>query len=292
MTDREQLERARWFVYANGRLVDRRRFGALFDGLDADGVLAAVLAHRNADGGFAHGLEPDTRTPHSQTLDSWIALETLDSVGVRPLDIATTTCDWLGSVASPDGGLPTLLPTIVGYPRAAHWQETDEYEASLLPTADVTAVLHRWGVEHPFVDQATEWCFAHLEEQAPAGAHEIRSALTFLAEVPDQERAAPLVDGLDAALPASSYYQADPDDPEYGVAPWSFAPTPDSRWRSLFDDDLFEAHLDRLERDQQADGGWTVAWEPAEGVSGTDARGLVTLEALRVLSAYGRLQRD
>src|SRR5688572_22893262 len=104
------LDRARGFVYANGRLLDRRRFGAMFEGHGQDGVIAAVLAHRNPDGGFAHGLEPDTRTPHSQPIDTWIGLELLESAGMPPDDdVVTSACDWLASVASPDGGLPTLL---------------------------------------------------------------------------------------------------------------------------------------------------------------------------------------
>ena len=279
------FRRARDFVYANARLLDRRRFGARFEAADPAGVVSAVLAHRNADGGFAHGLEPDTRTPHSQPLDTWIGLELLQESGMAPDDaVVTSACDWLASVA-PDGGLPTLLPTIVGYPRASHWQEADEYEPSLLPTADLTAVLLRWGVAHPWVERASEWCHAHLAKETPSGAHEIRSGLTFLAESPDDL----VADRLAAALPTAQWYRGDADDPEYGVTPLSIAPTPDSRWRSLFDDALIEAHLDRLERDQQPDGGWEVTWQPAEGASMTDCRGAVTVEALQVLQTHGRL---
>ena len=75
--DADAFARARDYVYSQGRLLDRRRFGARFEGQDPTGVERAVLAHRNPDGGFAHGLEPDTRTPNSQPLDTWIALELL-----------------------------------------------------------------------------------------------------------------------------------------------------------------------------------------------------------------------
>jgi hypothetical protein len=285
----DALARARDFVYANGRVLDRRLFGARFDGEDPAGVVAALLAHRNPDGGFAHGLEPDTRTPHSQPLDTWIALELLRSLGGPADEVVRAACDWLASVASPDGGVPTLLPTIVGYPRASHWAENDEYPPSLLPTADVTAVLLGWGVDHPWIERATDWCFAHLEQETPTGAHEIRSGLTLLAEAPERPASSALADRLVAALSTADWYRADPDDPAYGVTPWSIAPTPDNRWRSLFDDALFEAHLDRLERDQEPDGGWAVSWQPAEGASLLDCRSATTLEALTVLQAHGRL---
>ena len=284
----DAFARAREYLYANGRLLDRRRFEVHFEGQDPAGAVAAVLAHRNRDGGFAHGLEPDTRTPHSQPLDTWIALELLADLGVPPGEVASSACEWLASIA-PDGGVPTLLPTIVGYPRASHWAENDEYAPSLLPTADVAAVLRRWGVEHLFVDGATEWCLAHLDSETPTGAHEIRSGLTLLAEVPEDARTSSLVERLVAALPSADWYRSDPESPEYGVTPLEIAPTPGSRWRSLFDGGIVEAHLDRLERDQRPDGGWTVTWQPAEGASMLDCRSAVTIEALITLEANGRL---
>jgi hypothetical protein len=73
------------------------------------------------------------------------------------------------------------------------------------------------------------------------------------------------------------------------VTPLHFAPTPDSPWRTLFADEEITGHLDRLERDQQPDGGWPITWEPP-GAAGTwEWRGIVTLQALQVLRAYERL---
>ena len=46
----------------------------------------------------------------------------------------------------------------------------------------------------------------------------------------------------------------------------------------------------RLERDQQTDGGWPVTWEPPSEASRLEWRGIVTLGALRTLTAYGRLR--
>jgi hypothetical protein len=52
-----------------------------------------------------------------------------------------------------------------------------------------------------------------------------------------------------------------------------------------FDEDA----LDRLERDQQDDGGWQITWEPPGVVATLEWRGIETLRALRVLRAYGRI---
>ena len=88
--------------------------------------------------------------------------------------------------------------------------------------------------------------------------------------------------------PTLKWFRADPDDPEYGVTPLHYAPTPDSPWRPLFDDNTIDGHLDRMLRDQEADGGWGITWEPP-GLAPTLAwRGIETLRALRTLTAYGR----
>ena len=98
----------------------------------------------------------------------------------------------------------------------------------------------------------------------------------FLEHVPDRQRAEALAGPAAAQLPEAEWYLADADAEGYGLTPLAFAPTPDSRWRQLFDDAQIEAHLDRLERDQQTDGGWPVTWEPPSEASRLEWRGIVT----------------
>ena len=57
----------------------------------------------------------------------------------------------------------------------------------------------------------------------------------------------------------------------------------------MFTDDQIEADLDRLEAGQREDGGWTVEylqWSPAQAL---EWRGIVTVLALGVLRANGRV---
>jgi hypothetical protein len=66
------------------------------------------------------------------------------------------------------------------------------------------------------------------------------------------------------------------------VPPTKFPP----EW---FDDELYDAHLDRLESQQEEDGGWPVAWQPPGPGSLAAWRAILTIEALRTLKANGRL---
>jgi hypothetical protein len=149
------------------------------------------------------------------------------------------------------------------------------------------------GAEHPWLDRATSWCWTRLESRFDSGfdedAHALAEVLVFLAAVPDPARAARVGGHVGDWLAGLQWFRADPADPAYGVTPLHLAPSPGSPWRSLFDDQVIEGHLDRLVRDQQPDGGWSITWEPPGVASTMEWRGIETLRALRTLRAYGRI---
>ena len=258
-------------------------------------MVDAVRAYRNPDGGFGHGLEPDKRCPASLPIDVECAFEILLAAGrgspARRRPGLRGACDWLGSVAAPDGAVPLAFPVIERYPRAEHWSDWT-YAPGLNPTAGLAGRLHRMGVTHPWLDRATDWCWARLE----AGFDEDAHALAEVAGVPRPCARPGPGRGRRRATSATGWpgrrgYRADPADPAYGVTPLHLAPSPDSPWRRLFDDAAIEGHLDRLARDQQADGGWAITWEPPGSASTLEWRGIETLRALRTLAAYGRIRR-
>ena len=277
----------RSFIQREGRLLEQRLAAAVFDGGPPAGVIDALRGYQNPDGGFGHGLEPDKRCPDSQGIDVEVALQAMAAAGIVDHDMVGRACDFLAGIASPDGAVSLATPAIEAYPRAAHWSDWT-YAPGLNPTAGLTGLLHRLGIEHPWLTQATEWCWAALADGVVGDAHVVSEVFVFLAHVPDQDRADALAPALLEALVKADHYRADPLDPAYGVRPLHIAPTPLSRWRSLFADDLIEAHLDRVERDQQPDGGWAIAWEPPSAASTLEYRAMETLRSLRVLAAYGR----
>jgi len=295
----DTLAAGRAFLEREGRLVERRLAATLFDGAPAAGVIDALRGYRNPDGGFGHGLEPDKRCPDSLPIDVESAFEIMLVAGAVDEAMVLYACDWLAEVAAPDGAVPLSFPVIEAHPRAEHWSEWT-YVPGLNPTAGLAGRLHRMGVDHPWLDRATEWCWSRLGRgsggvpQKDSGfdedAHSLREVLLFLAHVPDRARAEAAGSSVGDWLAQARWYRADPDDPSYGVTPLDFAPEPGGPWSHLFDDALIERHLDGLQRDQQADGSWAITWEPPGTASTLEWRGILTLWALRVLRAYGRLE--
>jgi hypothetical protein len=185
--------------------------------------------------------------------------------------------------------VPLAFPVIESYPRAAHWTGWT-YQPGLNPTAGLTGLLYQLGVDHPWRSAATAYCWQQLEAGGlPGDAHALKEILVFLEHVPARRRADQHAAALAPNLAGIPLFHLDPDAPGYGLSPLDVAPQASSRWRALFTGAQIGAHLDRLQEDQQADGGWPITWEPPSQAAASEWRGVVTLGALRTLTSYGRL---
>ena len=101
--------KARDFILTNARMIERRLFEFHFANWDMNGVFHAVYAYRNSDGGFGHGMEPDTASPESQPLFSIMALETLDEVGYLTKEIILKDfMPYFESITTEKGGIPWM----------------------------------------------------------------------------------------------------------------------------------------------------------------------------------------
>src|SRR5579875_35447 len=292
------FESGEMFLLGQARLLERRLFAAAFRGGPRSGAVAALLGYQNEDGGFGQALEPDVRAPISLPIFVETAFDALVSLGGRPGDPAEgsmllAACDYLGRVAAgagAGGAVPPAAPAIEHWPRAVHWSEWT-YAPGLNPTAGLVGRLHQLGVDHPWRDQAESWCWDRLDAgEVPLDAHTVKEVLVFLDHVPDRTRADTHAAALAERFEEVAMLQLDPDAEGYGVTPLQLAPTPESRWRRLFDDKQIEGHLDRVAAAQEADGGWPITWEPPSPAAVCEWRGVVTLDALRILVANGRMR--
>ena len=266
------FSRASEFVYRSGRVLERRLFERLFNGAGTDGVVAAVLAYRNEDGGFGNGLEPDKLAPQSQPIDVGFALKTLSEAGAREPEIAEQACGFLEPLADERGFVPIVLPSVADYPRADHWGDGN-FPPTVSPAIGIAGYLHELGVENPWLERVTGSCFDAIENEPLKDAHAIHDAVVFAERAPGGERLLPRLAEL---LKQADWFRSDPQDESYGLPPTKFP-------RDWFDDELYDAHLERLRSEQQDDGGWPIAWEPPGPASVAAWRAIVTIEALRTL---------
>ena len=284
---------ARTFLLTHARIIERRLAEIYLDGAaDVGAVVHALEAYRNADGGFGHGLEGDALAPESQPLAVDTAFALVDDLaahtGASFAEFVAATIPFLRAASSPEGGLPIVLPSVAAYPRAEHWGD-GVFPPGLNPTIAIVARARLLGPPDPWLDTAAAFCRRALEIPGSVGdAHTALCVLRFFETEPDRTWADDEYDKLGKRLADLELFQSMPG-PGYGLTPLQFAPTPHSPRRRFFSSESINAHLDALERGQQADGGWPISWEPPGPSSMAGWRGVVTLDALRVLRAYGRI---
>jgi len=288
MSEPTILARAEEFMWSNARLLERQQFAHLFKGAAAEPVRAALHAYQNADGGFGNALEPDKRCPDSQPIDQEIALHALREVGIDAA-VAARMCDFLVTISTAEGGVPFVLPTVRSAPRAPWWNTEDDPPASLNPTASIAGLLHKHHVQHAWLDRATDYCWRTIEASQLDEPHLIQAIITFLEHAPDQPRARRAFERVATSLFEHELVAIDPDDTNYVKMPLDFAPTPQSWCRRLFSDEVIAEHLAALVARQQPDGGWQITWPAVSPACEMEGRGIVTLNALRTLRAYGQL---
>lgn len=283
------------FMATHARPLDRHRF-ALLTGTGAAGpVLAALAAHRNADGGYGWGLEPDLRSGSSQPGAALHAFEAFADVAPVTSPDAVALCDWLESVTLPDGGLPFALPIPDAAGSAPFWVDADPGVSSLQITAIVATTAHQVArhddavAAHPWLAAATAYCIdAAGSVDGDTHALVLGFTLRLLDAVHDSHPAAPaLLDELGTLVPSDGLLPVAGGSEGEALRPLDIAPEPGRPVRALFSTDAVAADLDRLAAGQHPDGGWTVDFASYSPAAALDWRGYRTVSAMSTLRANG-----
>ena len=296
MSDR--LIAARGFLAGHARLLDRRRFELLFEGGDAELVLAALRGYRNSDGGYGHGLEPDLRAGESQPAAAWHAFEVFADVAPVIAPEAAELCDWLETIALPDGGLPFALPVEDPNGCAPFWAQADPQAFSLQITAIVAAYANRVATHdpavagHPWLAWATSRCLAAIDAlEAVPQAYVLAFAVKLLDAVHDRdEAAAGLLARLGEYVPRDGRLRVTGGLPDEALGPVDIAPEPDRPARTLLHEAAVAADLERLADEQEDDGGWTVDFQSYSPAAALEWRGYATVRALSILRDNGMMR--
>ena len=279
----------------NARLLDRRRFEVVVEGARPDGVLAALEAHRNADGGYGWGLEPDLRAIESQPASALHAFEVFEDIAPATSPRAVELCDWLDEATLDDGGLPFALPVESSAGCAPFWADADPTVSSLQITAIVTAMAHRVAAGDPAVAQhhwlrrATDYCLAAGEAMAdelPAMARAF--ALQALdAAAHTRPEADAVIERLAAPIPESGQLHVRGGLPDEFMRPLDFAPFPGGAARRRLSSAAVAADVERLAAAQQDDGGWPLEFQSYSPAAALEWRGHLTVNALSLLKRNG-----
>lgn len=70
---------------------------------------------------------------------------------------------------------------------------------------------------------------------------------------------------------------------------FDWAQTPESYASKFVSEHDLNKHLQALVDEQQEDGGWPISWPPLSTAAEQEWRGLITVDRLKTLRAYGMI---
>ncbi len=289
--------KARDFILTNARMIERRLFQFHFENDSPKGVFHAVYAYRNPDGGFGHGMEPDTASPESQPLFSIMALETLDEVGYLSREIILNDfMPYFESVTTEKGGIPWMFRPKSNYPCEGHFKTVKEW-AALSTTAPLIGILEKYKINIPWMQKAEEFVWSEFERIK--GKHAfcylcVPRWLTFLENTRSHDKAQQTINDLKKWILNDGIICEDRSDEGWGLygKPHSlnYATSSESVLYSIFNKEAIELDIKELINRQKEDGRWDTWYGISEGTK-LEWAGIQTLWTLKTLKNYNRIEK-
>lgn len=140
-------KKAKRFIYKNARPLDFARWKYLFEKGNREEVLTILTSYQNDDGGFGHGLEPDSWNPYSSPIQTWTATRIIEEVNLEDKNhpIIQGVLRYLSSGKDFDGHTwSNTVPTNNDYPHAPWWQHQPTSERSYNPTASLLGFILKY----------------------------------------------------------------------------------------------------------------------------------------------------
>ena len=296
------------FIETQARPLEQTLLEHRFRGGSVDPVLEELVGYQNLDGGFGYALEPDVRTPESSALATAIGLKMLRELGCsagHPM-VADAVAYLLRS-HDPICGVWRAVPESAnGFPHAPWWHEEDGSLAEtfggflIIPRVSILASLYHYRDIVP-----TDWleevgaqtidCLESVDVLGTGGGSDLVYAIDLVAAdgLPGSLRAR-LDDRIRRAIPDVVVRDSEQWS-EYCITPLRVAPAPQAAGADLIEEELSK-HLDYVIESQSQEGAWdpTWTWGGAYPESWEEAKrewqGILTLETLTSLRAYGRLR--
>ena len=289
--------KARDFILTNARMIERRLFEFHFENGTSKGVFYAVYAYRNSDGGFGHGMEPDTASPESQPLFSIMALETLDEVGYLTKEIILNDfMPYFESITTEKGGIPWMFRPKSTYPCEEHFKTVKEW-AALSTTAPLLGILKKYEINIPWMKKAEEFVWSEFERIQDKHAFCylcVPRWLTFLEHTKSHSKAEKTINDLKNWISNNGIISEDKTDEGWGLYGkphrLNYATSPDSILYSIFTKESLKSDMDALINKQKEDGRWDTWYGISEGTK-LEWAGIQTLSVLKTLKNYNRIDK-
>jgi hypothetical protein len=289
------------FMKSRARPLEKALYACYFEGVAAAGVLDELAKFQNGDGGFGHGLEPDIRLDDSSVIATTIAFQRFRELKA-PADhpMIAKACRYLLSTYDAQHlNWPIIPSNIDDAPHAPWWVHGGDLEKSMSnPRAEISGYLHDYPQHFPkeMREVVTESVVNYLLSQPDQ--MEMHDLLCYIrlweTQNPPEITKTMVLEKLSRIV--DNAVERNPEEwKNYGLPPLAVIATPESPFAGAFADEI-PRNLDFI-IESQSEGGtwgpnwswgdqWADVWEQAK----RDWTGYLTLENLRKLRAFGRIE--
>ncbi|NIK78488.1 hypothetical protein FHS15_003626 [Paenibacillus castaneae] len=291
----EHYEQAVHFLKEKARPLEKAVFEHEFEGASAEAVLRELSAYQNADGGFGRALEPDIRLEGSSVLATTVALQHLVRLkATSQSSIVQSAIRYLVETyhTSQPNGWDIVPPEVDSAPRAPWWNYNAKHDGWGNPAIEIVGYFHTYPDRVPanLLDEVTQHAIIYINEKSSRkDFHELLNCLRFAALVPPSvlSEIKPALDEMVNNCVTTDPTQWD----SYCLMPVQVAESPVSLYYNELSDVVIK-NLSHLLSKQEADGSWSPPWgwgqfEDVWPKAELEWKGVLTLEALRRLQAYG-----
>lgn len=308
MLTKDQLRSIANYLMRQARPLEVVRYRHHMEGADPLPIMHYLQAYQNPDGGYAHGLEPDNQSPHSNPISSWYAMRMMRKLIESPVTTLQVKrlFDYLDQTeAFVDGRWRATVPENNDYPHAPWWEHDPETEAEnwgYNPTAEIAGFILCYDSHQSKLYAKAEAIIPVLVErimQSDYGltGYELANVTTMYKDLLVAGRLDLVPDGFGDFLQervkqSLASEQTEHRQGEYNVSPMYYIMGTDSPYYAP-NQERAEAYADFLEASLEPEGYWEPAWEwgdaPMPETVRRDWRGIITLENLLYLKGLGRI---
>ncbi len=189
---------ARSYIFTHGSQLTCQRFLHAFAAPNPSGVLSALAAYQNPDGGFGHNLEGDFALPASSPMATSVAFQVLTDLGAtesEPL-VQGGIAYLVESYRAERPGWMSVPPAVNDYAHASWWHFRPELGCTVIdfawgnPSAELTGYLARYRrlVPAGLLDPLLAHTLDYFQNFSGAmDMHQLYCFLRFAGQLPSQE---------------------------------------------------------------------------------------------------------
>lgn len=304
---KEAFNKISKWMYRNARPLDLARWQYHFEDDSSHGVIKALKAYQNEDGGFGHGLEADCWNPNSSPLQTWWAIQFIKEIDMdSEHPMVQGILSYLDSGDGQAQGCWLFsVPSNNDYPRAPWWTYIPtETHPGYNPTAALAGfILRHAHKESEIYDKGKRLVLEAIEYfMACEDGVEMHELTCFIELYTDLLKGSSFkierIEAFKEKLQVESFKAIEQDSSkwatDYCCKPSHLFTSPNSLVYQG-NEKITEEELDFMVQTLSDEGTWKVTWawgayEEAFAVSKRWWQANIALQNVRMLAAFGRLE--